>query len=117
MAEQKTSKAWMAALEPPLRAIADTLVRIIKRAEPEISDSIKWGNPVYEKQGLVCYLTATKAYVSLGFFRGAELADPEGSLDGKGKKLRHIKLGELCDVRTELISAWVKEAAKLNQQR
>ena len=25
MVEQKTSKAWMAALEPPLRAIADTL--------------------------------------------------------------------------------------------
>ena len=107
----------MAGLKPPLRPIADTLDRTIRRAEPEIINSIKWGNPAYEKQGLVCYLAATKAYVSLGFFNGAELADPEGSLEGKGRKLRHIKLREHSDMHEEQTSAWVRDAVKLHQRR
>ena len=98
-----------------MRPIADTLDRTIRDAEPEITNSIKWGNPAYEKQGLVCYLAATKAYDSLGFFNGAALADPGGILEGKGRKLRHIKLRALSDVHEERVSAWVREAVKLNQ--
>ena len=28
----------------------------------------------------------------VGFFRGAEIADPEGLLEGTGKFMRHVKL-------------------------
>ena len=28
----------------------------------------------------------------MGFFRGAELADPKGLLEGTGKFMRHVKL-------------------------
>ena len=100
-----------------MRPIADTLDRTIRDAEPELTNSIKWGNPVYEKQGLVCYIAATKAYVSLGFFSGAALSDPEGILEGKSKKLRHVKLKELGDIQEERISAWVRQAVTLNQRR
>ena len=117
MAEQKTTKAWLSSLEPLLRPVADTLDRTIRDAEPELTNSIKWGNPAYEKHGLVCYLAATKAYVSLGFFNGAALADPQGILEGKGSKLRHIKVRELSDIATDRIYAWVREAVKLNQRR
>ena len=99
-----------------MRPIASTLDRTIRDADPELTNSIKWGNPAYEKQGLVCYLAATKAYISLGFFNGAVLADPEGILEGKGKKLRHIKVRELRDIHEERISAWVREAVTLNQR-
>ena len=110
-------KTWMSGLEPVLRPIADTLDRTIRDAEPGLTHSVKWGNSVYEKQGLVCYLAATKSYVSLGFFSGAALADPGGALEGKGKKLRHIKVRELSEVSGERISAWVREAVALNQRR
>ena len=33
-----------------------------------------------------------KAHVHVGFFRGAELADPNGLLEGTGKFMRHVKL-------------------------
>ena len=38
------------------------------------------------------YVNAFKAHVNVGFFRGAELADPEGLLEGTGKYMRHVKL-------------------------
>ena len=117
MAEQKTTKIWMSGLEPSLAPIADILDRTIRKAAPESTNSIKWGNPAYQKQGLVCYLAATKAYVSLGVFNGAALTDPEGVLEGKGKKLRHIKVRNLSDIHEERISAWVGEAVTLNQRR
>jgi len=38
------------------------------------------------------YVGAFKAHASVGFFHGAELPDPEGLLQGAGKRMRHVKL-------------------------
>ncbi|MGE3805014.1 MAG: DUF1801 domain-containing protein [Gemmataceae bacterium] len=38
------------------------------------------------------YVNAFQAHVNVGFFRGAELADPDGLLEGTGKFMRHVKL-------------------------
>ena len=71
------------------------------RGRPDLKESIKWGNPVYEKNGRVCYLAATEAYVSLGFFYGAALTDPGGRIEGTGVKMRHIKVRTLADIHAD----------------
>lgn len=38
------------------------------------------------------YVNAFTAHVNVGFFRGAELADPARLLEGTGKYMRHVKL-------------------------
>ena len=38
------------------------------------------------------YVNVFKAHVNVGFFRGAEIADPAGLLDGTGKFMRHAKI-------------------------
>lgn len=38
------------------------------------------------------YVNAFTAHVNVGFFRGAEIPDPEGLLEGTGKHMRHVKL-------------------------
>jgi hypothetical protein len=38
------------------------------------------------------YVDAFTAHVNVGFFRGAELGDPAGLLEGTGKYMRHVKL-------------------------
>ena len=38
------------------------------------------------------YVDVFKAHVSVGFFRGAELPDPHGLLEGNGRFMRHVKL-------------------------
>ena len=45
-----------------------------------------------------CYIGAHREHVNLGFYYGAELSDPEGLLEGTGKKLRHIKVREVEEV-------------------
>jgi hypothetical protein len=38
------------------------------------------------------YVNAFTAHVNVGFFRGADLADPAGLLEGTGRFMRHVKL-------------------------
>ena len=38
------------------------------------------------------YVNVFTAHVNVGFFRGAELNDPAGLLEGTGKRMRHVKL-------------------------
>jgi hypothetical protein len=38
------------------------------------------------------YVNVFTAHVNVGFFRGAELRDRAGLLDGNGKLMRHVKL-------------------------
>lgn len=55
------------------------------------------------------YVNAFSAHVNVGFFRGTELPDPTGLLEGTGKVMRHVKLrpGDRIDsaALTELILA------------
>jgi hypothetical protein len=38
------------------------------------------------------YVDAFKAHANVGFFHGVDLPDPEGLLQGTGKRMRHVKL-------------------------
>ena len=44
------------------------------------------------------YVNAFKAHVNVGFFRGAEISDPDALLEGTGKYMRHVKLMPERDV-------------------
>ena len=85
-------------------------------AVPDISEAIKWGNLVFEKNGNVCYLSANTGYISLGFFNGASLSDPEGKIEGTGKNMRHIKVRSLGDIQPEQYASWMREAVALNRR-
>ena len=112
---RKTIESWMSQLEPDHRAVAEAIRKLVLEAEPNLSESIKWGNPTYEKQGRVCYLAATKSYVSLGFFNGAGLTDPDGRIEGTGKKMRHVKVRAMSDIDQQRFAGWIREAVALNQ--
>ena len=62
------------------------------------------------------YVNAFKAHVNVGFFRGAELEDPAGILEGTGKYMRHVKVrpdGEVdAEALVELIRASYRDMKK-----
>ena len=116
MVAQQSTVAWIADLEPRLRKIAEALRQLILDVDPRLSESIKWGKPTFERAGKVCYLAAIKDYVSLGFFNGAALTDPDGIIEGTGKKMRHVKVRDLNDISNAQFSSWVQQAVKLNQE-
>jgi hypothetical protein len=53
----------------------------------------------------ICYIAPLKSRINLGFLRGAELPDPEGLLEGTGKVLRHVKIGQLEEIEKPAIKA------------
>ena len=56
------------------------------------------------------YVNAFKAHVNVGFFRGAEIADPEGLLEGTGKFMRHVKLRPEWDVNAAALKKLIQTA-------
>jgi len=56
------------------------------------------------------YVDAFKAHVNIGFFRGAELDDPHGLLEGSGKYMRHIKLKPEQAINEAAIAQLIKAA-------
>jgi hypothetical protein len=50
--------------------------------------------------------------VNLGFNHGATLADPKGILEGKGSRIRHIKIRKPEDLARPELRAYIKSARK-----
>ncbi|MEJ2010699.1 MAG: DUF1801 domain-containing protein [Anaerolineales bacterium] len=114
---EKTVDAYILSLDPWQAEIARKLRAIVKAAAPEASESIKWAQPVYELNGPFAYFKAFKNTVNFGFWRGADLEDPQGLLEGSGEKMRHVKLGKVEEVDRELLTGFVRQAVELNLQK
>lgn len=74
---------------------------------------MKWGFPCYVGTDNICNIMVTGKWVDLGFFRGVDLKDTKGLLEGSGKGMRHIKIHRLEDIDTVTTTAMVKQAASL----
>ena len=115
-------EGWFSGLAPELGQVAQALRKMLMEASPghlkSSGESIKWGNPVYEAQGLVCYLAATDRYLSLGFYKATSLSGAAERMEGTGKAMRHVKFRSLeeASARAEECAAWVREAVALNQR-
>ncbi|MGE5563855.1 MAG: DUF1801 domain-containing protein [Bacillota bacterium] len=97
--------------------------RLIREADPEVVETVKWrkpsnpaGVPVWEHSGIICTGETYKDKVKLTFARGAALDDPTGlfnaSLDGGTR--RAIDLREADEVDEGAFKALIREAVALN---
>ncbi len=97
---------------------------IIRKADPEVVEQVKWkkpsngmrGVPVWEHDGIICTGETYKSVVKLTFAKGAALDDPSGlfnsSLDGNVRRAIDIREGEKIDAKA--LQALVRAAAALN---
>lgn len=112
----KRIEAYFDAAPAFAREICQKLERIILKAEPGMVREWKWG-PHYSKNGMVCGIGAFKKHVSLAFFQGSSMKDPERLFlkeDVHALNMRRIKFVALNEMRTSAIAAYVKEAVALN---
>ncbi len=54
-----------------------------------------------------CYLAPQRGHLSVGFWWGAMLEDPNGMLEGKGKKLRHVKISDTVTAKSAKVAQLV----------
>ncbi len=113
----KTVDEYVQGLNPEQAEIISTLRQLIRAAAPTATEAFKWSQPVYEEHGPFAYIKAFKNKVNFGFWRGVEIPDPLGILEGSGGKMRHVKLTNLKDIRKKTFQDMVRSAVKLNRER
>ena len=91
--------AWMKEHSGDLGAIARHWFDVMRERGDDVRELLHDGHPTAcVGDAAFAYVNAFTAHVNVGFFRGAELADPAQLLEGTGKYMRHVKLRPESDV-------------------
>jgi len=86
-------EVWMRDHSDELGAIAQRWFEAMRESGDDVRELLHDGHPTAcVGDAAFAYVNAFKAHVNVGFFRGAEIADPERLLEGTGKFMRHVKL-------------------------
>jgi len=76
-----------------LGVIAQRWFEIMRACGDDVRELLHDGHPTAcVGDAAFAYVNAFRDHVNVGFFRGAEIADPEELLEGTGKFMRHVKL-------------------------
>ena len=97
---------------------------LIKQADPEVVEEVKWrkpsnpaGVPVWSHDGLICSGETYKSVVKLTFAKGASLKDPSGlfnsSLEGNVRRAIDFHEGDAID--EDAFRALIRAAVRLNE--
>lgn len=97
------------------REVVEAVRELVAEAAPAAEETMKWNQPTWEIEEPICYVKPYSKHANVGFYRGTELSDPEGLLEGAGKGMRHVKVTSAEEVaeHREALAAMVREAAKL----
>ena len=104
-------------------AMLSRLRNLIKQADPDVVQEMKWkkpgnpsGVPVWSHGGIICTGETYKDKVKLTFARGAALEDPSGlfnsSLEGNTRRAIDIREGDSID--EDAFKALIRSAVDLN---
>ncbi len=102
---------WMNEHSGELGAIAQHWFDVIRDCGDDVRELLHDGHPTAcVADAAFAYVNAFKAHVNVGFFRGAELADPVGLLEGTGKYMRHVKLRPDSEIDGTALIALIESA-------
>lgn len=96
---------------------------LIKQADPEVVEELKWrkpsnpaGVPVWYHDGIICTGETYKNHVRLTFAKGASLKDPIGLFNAslEGNALRAIVIHEGDEIDEKAFKALMRSAVALN---
>ena len=95
------------------------LRKLIRDADPAITEEWKWGTPVFNHNGLVCAIGAFKDHVKLNFFQGVKLSDPNKLFNSglDAKTTRSINFQEGDKVAAPALKKLIHVAVAYNQRK
>lgn len=102
---------WMKDYPGELGEIAGRWFEVMRGRGDDVRELLHDGHPtVCIGDAAFAYVNAFKDHVNVGFFRGAELADPAGLLEGTGKFMRHVKLRPGRDFNAKALTKLIDTA-------
>lgn len=104
-------ETWMREHPGALGAIARHWFDAMRGCGDDVLEVLHDGHPTAcVADAGFAYVNAFTAHVNVGFFRGAELADPAGLLEGTGRFMRHVKLRPGQPVDADALRALIDSA-------
>jgi hypothetical protein len=112
-AQIKAQEDWRGEMLSRLRAL-------VKEADPEVVEELKWGGvPVWSHDGIISTGETYKSVVKMTFAKGASLKDPSGlfnsSLEGNTRRAIDFREGE--KIKEKALKALIRAAVKLNKSK
>lgn len=99
---------WIQEQPGELGAIAKRWFDAIRGCGSDVRELLHDGHPTAcVDDAAFAYVNVFRSHVNVGFFRGAELPDPKGILEGTGRFMRHVKLRPTEDVDVPALSELV----------
>ncbi len=103
--------AWMKDHSGELGAIARHWFDVMRECGDDVRELLHDGHPTAcIADAAFGYVDAFTAHVNVGFYRGAELADPAQLLEGTGKYMRHVKITPDSDIDASALTQIVESA-------
>ena len=87
--------AYIAQAAPFAKPILKRLRKLVHAADPKIEETIKWGMPFFECDGIVCHMAAFKAHCAFGLWRGGPTAKTGKEEEAMGSFGRITALADL----------------------
>lgn len=104
-------EVWMHEHSGELGLIARRWFEVMRACGNDVRELLHDGHPTAcVDHAAFGYVNAFTAHVNVGFFRGAEIEDPDGLLEGTGKFMRHVKLKPERDVDPTALTKLIKAA-------
>ena len=102
---------WMGEGAAELQAIAQTWFAHMRNCGDDVLELVHDGCPVAcVEDAPFAYVDSFTSHVNVGFFRGAELSDPAGLLEGTGKRMRHVKVKPSAKVNSAALRGLIAAA-------
>src|SRR5262245_50745693 len=104
-------EVWARKHPGDLGTIAQRWFEVMRGCGDDVRELLHDGHPTAcVGDAAFAYVNAFRAHVNVGFFRGAELADPKRLLEGTGKFMRHVKLSPERDIDARALTQLIETA-------
>jgi hypothetical protein len=117
MGDRRTVEEYIGGVGGWRGEVMSELDALVRKAAPKATAAVKWAQPVYDQNGPMVWIKPFTRHVGIGFWRGAEMDDPKGLLQGDGDRMRNLPIREGEKIPATAIRGFVKQAIALNEAR
>ncbi len=100
------------------KTICQKLRSLIHRADSDVVEDWKWGQPTFTHNGKqLCWVWAFAKHVSFTFYQGALMKDSKKIFNYGKDNLRNrtVKFSDVSQIDEEVLIAYIQEAVALNE--
>lgn len=111
-------ESWMQKHSGEFGAIVRRWFEVMRKCGDDVHEVLHDGHPTAcIGDAAFGYVNAFSDHVNVGFFRGAEIADPDHLLEGTGKFMRHVKVRPDDHIKAAALTELIRTAYTDMKQR